>query len=314
MILAETSQYPALGLIAATTASFFWAISVVLYRRVGRLMPPVKLNVSKGFLAVLILSFVVGVDYLVLGNAPWSMPIGMLGLMALSGVVGIGLGDTLFFAGLNRMGSRRMLLMFTINPAITAFVAWLLMGEPLSVLQILGIALTCGGVAWVIAERSTGKSDGHVDLLGIVYGVGSASCQAAGILISRYVFTQGDMSEPASAWLRLGAASIVLLFFLPIDQLLKHAGGQYHDHPKAPPKIHARIMFFAALMLGTVFGIWLMQIAIKQSDRVGVATTLLSISPLFVLPIAASLGEHISKRAILGAFVTIAGVAVLALL
>lgn len=311
MLIATTNQYATWGLIAATVAAMFWAVSVVLYRRVGRVMPPVRLNMTKGLIAVVILSGVLLVDWLVFGNVPWSMSWGKLGWMALSGVIGIGLGDTLFFAGLNRMGARRMLLIFTINPVITLLIAWALMDESLNGLQLVGIALTCGGVAWVIAERNTAKSDGHVDLLGIVYGIGAATCQAVGYLLSRHILLPGGMTPAASAWLRLLAGSFFLIAFLPMDRLLKHAGGQDHHHPSHPSKRQTRVMFFVALMLGTVLGIWLMQISAKHADKAGVATTLLSTSPLFVLPIVALLGEHISKRAVLGALVTIAGVAML---
>jgi drug/metabolite transporter (DMT)-like permease len=235
----------------------------------------------------------------------------MLVLMALSGVIGIGLGDSLFFAGLNRMGARRMLLLFTINPVITVLVAWVFMGEPLVAWQLVGVALTCGGVAWVIAERNSENSDGHVDTLGILFGLVAASCQATGVLMSRYVFEQGEMTAVSSAWLRLAAGSVVLILLLPIDKLLKDPGGQAHHHPAHPSKSNAAIMFTAALMLGTVGGIWLMQIAVKESDRVGIASTLLSTSPLFILPIVAMLGEHISKRAVFGAIISIAGIALL---
>eukprot|EP00752_Nemacystus_decipiens_P014405 g12814.t1 len=289
----------------------FWAVSVVLYRRVGRVMPPVMLNMTKGLIAVLLLSVVLLVDWLVFKNVPWSMSWGKLGLMALSGVIGIGLGDTLFFAGLNRMGARRMLLLFTINPVITVLIAWALMHEPLSGLQLIGIALTCGGVAWVIAERNTKQSDGHVDLLGIVYGIGAATCQATGYLLSRHILLPGGMTPAASAWLRLLAGSLILVAFLPMDRLLKHAGGEDHHHPAQPSRAQARVMFFVALLLGTVGGIWLMQVSAKHADKAGVAATLLSTSPLFVLPIVALLGEHLSKRAVLGAVITIAGVATL---
>lgn len=311
MLLAEAHLYAALGLVAATVASMFWAVSVVLYRRVGRIMPPVRLNMTKGFVACAILGGATGVQWLALGTEPWSLSPGLLALMALSGVIGIGLGDTLFFAGLNRMGSRRMLLLFTINPVITVLVAWAVLDEPLSLMQLAGIALTCGGVAWVIAERSTGKSDGHVDLLGILYGIGAASCQATGILMSRYVFDQGEMTSVSSAWLRITAAALALVLFLPLDRLLKDPGGQDHHHPAQPSKAQARAMFGCALMLGTVLGIWLMQIAVKQSDKVGIASTLLSTSPLFVLPIVAIMGERISRRAVMGACICIAGVAML---
>ncbi len=311
MLADTTNPYATWGLIAATVAAMFWAVSVVLYRRVGRVMPPVMLNMTKGLIAVVLLSGVLLVDWLAFGNEPWSMSLGKLGLMALSGVIGIGLGDTLFFAGLNRMGSRRMLLLFTINPVITVLIAWALMDESLSGLQLIGIALAVGGVAWVIAERNTAKSDGHVDLLGVVYGIGAASCQATGYLLSRHILLPGGMTPAASAWLRLLAGSLILVAFLPLDRFLKNAGGQSHHHPANPSKQQTRVMFFVALLLGTVMGIWLMQISAKHADKAGIAATLLSTSPLFVLPIVALLGEHVSKRAVFGAMLTITGVAML---
>ncbi len=311
VLSASANPYATWGLIAATVAAMFWAVSVVLYRRVGRIMPPVMLNMTKGLIAVVILSAVLGVDWLVFENPPWSMSWGLLALMALSGVIGIGLGDTLFFAGLNRMGARRVLLLFTINPVITVLIAWALMGEPLSLVQVFGIALTCGGVAWVIAERNTKRSDGHVDLIGVLYGVGAAACQASGYLLSRHVLLEGGMTPAASAWLRLLAGSLILLFFLPMDRLLKDPGGEDHHHPAEPSKRQAGVMFFVALLLGTVGGIWLMQVSAMHADKAGVAATLLSTSPLFVLPIVALLGEHLSGRAVLGAVVTIGGVTLL---
>ncbi|MEM9110728.1 MAG: DMT family transporter [Planctomycetota bacterium] len=316
MLASTTNTYATWGLIAATTAAMFWAVSVVLYRRVGRVMPPVRLNMTKGLIAVVILSAVLAVDWLAFDNQPWSTTWGTLGIMALSGVIGIGLGDTLFFSGLNRMGARRLLLLFTINPVITVLIAWALMNEPLAWPQVVGIALTCGGVTWVIAERSTKQSDGHVDLLGVLYGIGAATCQASGYLMSRHILkppdgSEAEMTTAASAWLRLLAGSLFLIAFLPMDRWLRDPGGEDHHHPDKPSKTRARVMFFAALLLGTVLGIWLMQVSAKYADKAGVAATLLSTSPLFVLPIVALLGEHLSKRAVLGAIVTIAGVAML---
>ena len=66
-----------------------------------------------------------------------------------------------------------------------------------------------------------------------------------------------------------------------------------------------------AVLLGTFFGIWLQQIAFKMSDHLGVASTLLATSPLFVLPMVALGGEKLSARAVLGAIIGVTGVAVL---
>jgi drug/metabolite transporter (DMT)-like permease len=52
---------------------------------------------------------------------------------------------------------------------------------------------------------------------------------------------------------------------------------------------------------------WLQQIAIELTP-VGIVQTLLSTSPLFILPIVALQGEQISPRAVAGALVALLGV------
>jgi len=310
LMLAYTIPASSLGLIAATTASLFWAFSVVMHRRVGRVLPPVRLNTIKVMFATTLLGLVVLVQWY-LGELPWSMPTGKLALMAVSGVIGIAVGDTLFYAGLNRMGARRVLMVYTINPVITLVLAWFLLDEPLTPVQLMGIAVTCGGVSWVIAERNHAKSDGHVDLLGVLFGIGAATCQSIGYLISHSLLKQYEMTAVASAFLRLASCIPVLLAFFWLDRVLRDPGGQEHNHPARPSRKQTVVMFLIAVMLGTVGGITLMQISAKYAEKSGVASTLLSITPLFVLPITAVLGEHVSRRAVLGAIIAIAGVAML---
>jgi drug/metabolite transporter (DMT)-like permease len=57
-------------------------------------------------------------------------------------------------------------------------------------------------------------------------------------------------------------------------------------------------------------GISLQQFAFKFANT-GVAQTLLSTSPLFILPITVALGEKVSLRAVAGVVVALAGIAML---
>lgn len=300
-----------LGLLAATLAAFLWSIATVLYRRVGRVMPPVRLNLTKGIIATTILAGVVGWQAFRDGGNPLALPPGLMMIMIGSGVIGLAGGDTCFFAALNRLGARRTLLMFMLSPALTAIVAWPLLGQPLSLLQGLGITLTCGGIAWVIAERTTGPGDGAVDGLGLVFGIGAAVCQAAGSLMSRHVFDQVDYGATPSALVRIVAGTVVVAFMLPLDKYLRDpvslsAAPDTESRPRTP-----WLTLCFAILLGTVLGIWLQQISFKLSDNVGVASTLLSTSPLFVLPLTAAMGERISWRAAIGATIGVLGIAIL---
>jgi drug/metabolite transporter (DMT)-like permease len=62
-----------------------------------------------------------------------------------------------------------------------------------------------------------------------------------------------------------------------------------------------------AALLGTYLGIWLQQVSFKYTPA-GIAQALLATSPLFVLPMAALLGDRISWRAVLGVLVAIGGI------
>ena len=67
-----------------------------------------------------------------------------------------------------------------------------------------------------------------------------------------------------------------------------------------------------ASFFATYLGIWLQQIALKYAVT-GVAQALLATSPLFVLPMAALLGDRINWRATVGALIALSGVWILLL-
>lgn len=312
MLLAVIQTEHALfGLAAAAMAAMFWAGATVMYRRIGRVMPPVRMNLTKNLLATGLLLAVVGGGALWSGDAPFSLAAPLMGLLILSGVVGIGIGDTCFFAALNRIGARRTLLMFMLAPVCTAALAWPVLGETLAPLQMVGIAATVAGVAWVIAERNHAASDGHVDALGITFAVAAALCQAAGALMTRHVFAQGEIGSAPSAVVRIVAGSAILVLMLPLDRRFPEAGGNDANHPQRPSAQKTWLLLGLAMFMGTFLGIWLQQVAFKSDAKVGVAQTLLSTSPLFVLPIVAVLGDRVSRRAVVGALISLVGVAVL---
>ncbi len=297
-----------LGLLAATLAAFLWTIATVLWQRVGSVMPPVRLNLIKGVTASIVLGGVVAWQAFREGSNPLALPADLMAIMIASGVIGLAIGDTCFFAALNRLGARRNLLVFMISPALTAILAWPILGQTLSFIQAFGIALTCGGIAWVIAERTTGPGNGKADPFGLALVIGAAACQAAGALMSRHVFDQVDYGAAPSALVRIMAGSVVVAFLLPLDKYLR-APVSDASPPQRPR--HLWTSMGIAILLGTVIAIWLQQTAFKLSDNVGVASTLLATSPLFVLPISAAMGERVTWRAAIGATIGVLGIAVL---
>ena len=294
-----------LGELAALSAACLWAIAVVVYGHIGQTLPPLRLNVAKGAIA---LGFIVVTLLILQDPVPTTRP-WPLGLLLLSGVMGIGIGDTFLFNSLNQLGARRALLLQTIAPVFGALLAWIFLQETISLPNGIGMGLTIAGIFWVIVERTqpvdlSPVQPPHQIWQGIGYGLLSALAQAVGVVLARAALTQSEIGPLWSALLRIGAGEVILLLWLAWQP--NHF--QLITQPKEPLKLLGTIVLGACL--GTYLGIWLQQTSIKYA-QVGIAQSLGATSPLFVLPIVAWLGETITFRAIAGAVLALSGIALL---
>ncbi|MBD2740210.1 DMT family transporter [Coleofasciculus sp. FACHB-1120] len=290
------------GEVAALSAAFLWAIASVVYSRLGRQIPPLELNLFKGIIAI---AFLV-LTLLLQGQLLPEINPTALTLLLLSGVLGIGLGDTAYFAAINCLGARRTLILETLAPPLTAVLALVFLQEQLTAAAWCGILLTILGVVWVVTERvpnSTAESK-HLTMRGISWGLLAAVAQATGAVLSRTALIQSSISPLWSTLVRLGAGVLVLLLW----KLL----GRRQANDWLKPLQSWRIVGVIAItaFFSTYLGIWLQQISLKFAPA-GIAQTLSSTSPLFVLPLAIWMGDIVSFRAILGVLVALGGVAVL---
>ncbi|PAX60770.1 DMT family transporter [Brunnivagina elsteri] len=294
------------GEIAALVAAILWCVSSVVYGRVGATIPPLHLNLIKGIVAIAFLLVTIAITgdfFPVLPPIPFC-------LLLLSGVIGIGLGDTAFLAAINSMGARRVLLMETLAPPITALLALIFLQESLNISAWCGVLLTILGVAWVISER-TAEVDGKRDerlaprWRGIGFALLAAVANASGAVLSRAALAGTNINPLWAALIRLGAAIFLLLPWIIWQQQSRTT--PVFAYWKSRKVIMATC--FAAFC-GTYLGIWFQQVAIKLT-AVGIASTLLQTSPVFILPLSMWMGEKVSLRAIAGVLVAIAGIALL---
>lgn len=290
------------GELAALSAAFLWAIASVVYSRLGRQIPPLELNLFKGLIAIAFLVFTL----LLQGQLLPEINPTALTLLLLSGVLGIGLGDTAYFAAINCLGARRTLILETLAPPLTAVLALVFLQEQLTAVAWCGILLTILGVVWVVTERvpnSTPESK-YLTLRGISWGLLAAVAQATGAVLSRTALIQSSISPLWSTLVRLGAGVLVLL-------LWKLLGRRQVNGWLKPLQSWRMVAVIAVTaFFSTYLGIWLQQTSLKFAPA-GIAQTLTSTSPLFVLPLAIWMDEVVSFRAMLGVLVALGGVAVL---
>lgn len=294
------------GELAALGAALCWAVASTIYGYLGQKIPPVGLNLLKGILAIALLLLTLFIQSLLkLDQNLFQWNIVSLGLLMLSGVIGIAIGDTAFFSCLNRLGARKALLMETLAPPLTAILALFFLNENLSIITWSGILLTVLGIAWVITERVSDQNSTPSNLKqGLGFGLLAALSQATGATLSRLALTQMEISPLwSSLWRMLGGVSVLLLclpFYRPTVHLMFNA-------------IKSKSFFaiiLATTFLGTYLGIWLQQTSLKFTQA-GIAQALSSTSPLLILPIVVMLGDRVSFRAILGVIISLAGIALI---
>ena len=286
------------GEIAALSAALLWAISSVIYTRLGLKIPPLQLNLYKGLMAIAMITLTL----LIQGEVFSEISASTIALLFLSGIIGIGLGDTAFFNALNSLGARRTLLLETSAPPMGALLALIFIGEQLTTNVWCGIWLTLLGIAWVISEGNP-VDPISVSRQGIIWGILAAVAQASGAVISRFALIQSEITPLESSLIRLvgGTVIVLSLLFFPVAKQSKI---------KWQLSWRSLGIIVIASFGSTYLGIWLQQTALKFAPT-GIAQTFLATSPLFILPLVALQGEKISLRAILGAVISLGGIALM---
>ncbi len=273
-----------------------WALGAILWRRLGERLSSYGMNLAKTGLGALFL----GIILCIVGLEPiGARPAAYL---ALSGIVGIAIGDTFFFLSLMELGPRRASLMGSLNPVAIAVAAAALLGERPSPLAWAGILAATFGVGWVLWERTSPGGGATSGSLGVRYGLLSVLCTAAGVLLAKV----GVVSVPAvhAAWIRLLAGGAGLALWGASRSEL----GRWVE----PLRSGALLAKVAGIVAVVVFGgFWLSLVALKHIDA-AIAGPLNATAPLFILPMSAMLmKEDLSLRAVLGAGIAVGGVALI---
>lgn len=110
---------------------------------------PMMLNLLKAMISlivIIVLLLALGISFFpTLMLAPYLT-------LALSGVFGIAIGDTLYFNALSELGPSKTLLLETLASPFTGIIAYLFYGTSLSFFGWMGIAATMIGLYIVVTD------------------------------------------------------------------------------------------------------------------------------------------------------------------
>ena len=297
-----------LGELAALGTATLWAISSIAFTVGGRRVGSVIVNRTRLVAAVL---FIGAMHWLMLGRPfPWDAAPQRVLWLAASGLIGLVAGDSMLFQAYVLIGARLGVLLLSLAPIFGTLLAWIFLGERLTLPELGAMALALSGVIWVVLERGRSDASAAGDRTygrGILFGVGAALCQSAGMVVAKPGLADGFPALSATM-IRMTTGMVVMWL---IAAALGAAG---HTIRRVRADRQAAWAIWVGAFVGPFLGVWLSLIAV-QSARVGIASTLIAMTPVLSLPLVPLyFKERVSQRAILGTLVAMAGVALMILL
>jgi drug/metabolite transporter (DMT)-like permease len=204
-----------------------------------------------------------------------------MALLALSGFVGIFIGDTALFSCMNRLGPRRCGVLFATHALFSVLLAWVFLGETLWGWTLAGSALLVSGVmvaiAWGRRADETHRWEDTRGRLatGVALGLLAAVCQAVATLMIKPLMSTGIDPVTASA-VRVSAAFAVHLALLWAGLGLARV--------QQPLSAHVLWSTWASAAVAMALGMTLILAALRtgQANLVGILS---SISPVLLLPL-----------------------------
>ena len=289
-----------IGEFAALLTAIFWTITSLAFESASHKIGSVAVNILRLIIGFAFLSvfnfirkgFMLPVDAS-FDNWIW---------LSLSGLVGFVFGDLFLFKSYTMIGSRFSMLIMTLVPPITAFFSLIILGERLTLFHFLGMTLTFAGIAMAIFNRKSKGEKLSMKLApkGILYAFGGAVGQALGLVLSK--FGMKDYDPFAATQIRIIAG--IFGYTMLVTILARWGTVLTATHNKSGMMLTSLGAFF-----GPFLGVSFSLIAVKYTEA-GIASTIMALVPVFIiLPAVVLFRQRVTLPEILGAIVSVGGVA-----
>jgi drug/metabolite transporter (DMT)-like permease len=289
-----------LGEFAALLTAIFWTVTSLSFEAAGHRIGSIAVNVLRLLIGFVFLSvfnlihrgYILPIDA---SNQNWIW-------LSLSGFVGFVFGDLFLFKSYTIIGSRFSMLIMTLVPPITAFFSFIILGERLTMFHYLGMTLTFSGIAMAIFSRGAKGEKLSLKLAprGILYAFGGAVGQALGLVLSKFGMKDYDPFAATQIRIIAGIAGYSIL----VSVLMR-----WSNVIKATRNRDGMLLTSLGAFFGPFLGVSFSLIAVKYTEA-GIASTIIALTPVFIIiPAVFMFKEKVTLPEMLGAIVSVAGVA-----
>ena len=296
------STIPYLGEICSLLSAVFWALAIIIFKKIGDRVSPMVINPVKSTIGLLL--FIL--TYIILGipltpNTQFSN-IDLITL-AISGIIGIGIADIIFLHSLNILGAGISAIVDTVYSPFVIFFAFIILGESLTAIQLFGGVLIIGSVLYTSAKIQNIPVNRKRFKQGVLYGVGSIAMMALGIVMINPILNTVSNQPRLHMWIagyRLISGVLVSGSIMLYANQKENILGALRDRTLWLP-------LMVSSVLATYLGIamWVMGMSMTTAS---ISSILNQTATIFIMIFAwIFLGEPLTKRRILSIIVAMFG-------
>lgn len=291
-----------IGEFTALLTAVCWTFTSLAFEFAGKKVGSLSVNFIRLVLAFVFLSLLVRINYHQFFPAGFSFESWMW--LLLSGLVGFVIGDLMLFQAFVVVGARISMLMMSLAPVFAGLFGWMILGEKLTLYNVLGILVTLAGIALVILNRPSGHKVKMMNypVKGILLALGGALGQGLGLVLSK--LGMGDQDAFMATQIRVIAGIIGFTFMFTLS-------GHWRNVMSALKNKVAMTGISIGAFFGPFLGVSLSLLSIKYTTT-AIASTLMAIVPVLIIPPAVLLfREKVSVKEVVGAVVAVGGVVIL---
>jgi drug/metabolite transporter (DMT)-like permease len=209
-----------IGELAALGAAICWTISAILYKEALLKTKPVSANIVRLVCTSIILVACLAIigKFGVLMNLPAYAVV----LACVSGIIGLGFGDTLYMMSLKLIGVARAVPITCVYPLFNLLWAVFLVEEPITLSVILGAVTIVFGI-WLLRQETdvgTAETEKKILVKGVAYALATAVMWSVSITMIDMAVTLPETSSLDHALaintIRVAAIAVSLLVSAPI--------------------------------------------------------------------------------------------------
>lgn len=282
------------GQLLSLLCALLWALAVMLFKRLSKNVSSIDLNLIKNLASLILFSCT-----LPLLGISFFPPISRtdLFLVGLSGALGLGLADLLFFMALSRLKAGLVAIVDCLYSPFMILLSVAFLDDPVTPALLLGVVLVAAAIILAAEKDEKNPIPRRVMLLGVLLAALSMLGMAGSVVMIKPIMTR--VSAWWVAWFRLLSSSVLLSIILAADPGRK--------------RILSTLKSWKTMLLAAFLGTYLATAAWLfglHYSRVSIASVLNQTSTIFILLLAwPFLKEPLTNRKIVSVMLAFVGAA-----